>query len=72
MYLLGLPLELFLSLINLSIILIFLYMFLYNNTFKYKLITNWLLILFLLNLINLRFTIKSYLTQSQVIGNKNY
>ena len=70
MYLLGLPLELFLSLINLSIILIFLYMFLYNNTFKYKLITNWLLILFLLNLINLRFTIKSYLTQSQVIGNK--
>lgn len=70
MYLLGLPLEIIRSIINFLIILIIVYFALYRNTFKYKLITNWLLILFLLNLINLRFTINSYLKNSQRIGHQ--
>ncbi len=68
MYILYLPLELIRILINLLLVLLAVYFFLYRNKFKYKLITNWLIILFLLNLINIRLTINSYITNSQRIG----
>ena len=65
------PLEIYLYIINSLLISILLLWFFYiKNMIKNKVIFIWITILFFINLLNIRTTIKDYLKNSQKIGSK--
>lgn len=65
------PLEIYLYIINsLLIIILLLWFFYIKNMTKNKVIFVWITILFFINLLSIRMTIKDYLKNSQKIGSK--
>ena len=73
MILLNLSLQTNIIIINILLILIIIIWYLYFRKIeKFKIIFIWLTLLFIINLINLRITIKNYIKNSNKIGDKGF
>ncbi len=67
----NIPLEIYIYIINILLVGIVIIWYFYGHKInKYKTIFIWLTILFFINLLNIRITLKDYLKNSQKIGAK--
>ena len=69
MSLLGAPIELYVGVLNICIVgVLALWYFYFKNITKHKPLYIWISVLFIINFITMRLTLKNYLTNSQVLG----
>ena len=71
MSLFGIPLELYVTILNFCILgVIMVWYFYFKNITKHKTLYIWISVLFILNFITMRLTLKNYLNNYEVLGDK--